>query len=80
MNITTNSDHRSYVGLLARITWELDEGPCLYVGDGQSSSVYEIDKPNDGVIEGMYTDYIVSGAFDDQFKFSIFEIDKCATN
>lgn len=77
VNITTGANRRSYVGMLAHITWENEEGPCLYVGDSQSFSVYEIETPNDAVIEGVYTDYIVSSGFDDSFEFGIFQADKC---
>lgn len=62
--------------MLDSLMWELEERPCLYVGDSQAFSIYEIDKYNDGVIEGIYTDYIVSGAFDDKFNFSIFASDR----
>jgi hypothetical protein len=77
VNVTTNGDQRRYVGLLARVTWELEEGPCLYVGSGQASSIHEVEDPNDGVIQGVYTDYIVSDGFEDNFKFSVFENDRC---
>lgn len=63
--------------MLSRITWEGEEGPCFYVGDSQSFSIYEVEDPNDGVIQGIYTDYIVSDSFDDSFKFSVFEEDRC---
>ena len=46
-NVMTRSGLRSYVGMLYRMTWEREEGPCLYVGDSQSFSIYEIEDPND---------------------------------
>lgn len=73
VNITTASDRRGYTGSRGRLTWEGEEGPCLYVGDSQSSPIYEIDNPNDGVIEGFYTDYIVSGGFVDDFIYGLFD-------
>lgn len=79
LNITTISQQRLYVGVLGRLTWEVEEGPCLYVGDSQSDSTYEFEDPNDSVIEGLYTDYIVSEGFGDDFKFGLFDVDKCET-
>ena len=77
VNITTISQQRLYVGVLGHLTWEVEEGPCLYVGDSQSDSTYEFADPNDRVIEGLYTDYIVSGSFNDDFKFGLFDEEKC---
>ena len=77
VNITSGS--RSYVGVLGQLTWELEEGPCLYVGDSQSDSIAEIKRPNDSVIEGVYSDYIVSEAFSGDFDFGKFDDAKCET-
>jgi hypothetical protein len=77
LNITTSDDRRSYVGMLAKYTWEIEEGPCLYVGDSQSFSIFEVEEPNDGVIQGIYTDYVVSDGFEDNFKFNVFEEGRC---
>lgn len=80
VNVTTSGLPRSYVGKLAQVTWDHTNGPCLYVGDSQSSPISEIEKPNDGVLEGDYTDYVVSGAFreDDKFKFGLFDDARCS--
>ena len=77
VNITTSGIQRSYVGMLHRLTWEIEEGPCLYVGDSQSFSIYEVKEPNDPVIEGIYTDYIVTEGFVDNFRFGLFEENRC---
>lgn len=77
VNLSTRGKDRSYVGFLYHLTWEFHEGPCLYVGDGQSGSIYEIENPNDGVIEGTYMDYIVSEGFVDDFKFGLFDKERC---
>ena len=74
-----NGDRRSFVGFLYRSTWEGEEGPCLYVGNGQSGPTYEVASPNDGVIEGVYSDYAVSGGFVEDFKFKRFQSQECAT-
>ena len=78
LNITTPSEIRSYTGMLSLLTWELEEGPCLYVGDSQSDRIYEIEYPNDRVIEGLYTDYIVSGSFAEDFPFGLFDEEMCS--
>lgn len=44
-----NVSNRSYVGMLHPRTWELEEGPCLYVGNGQSGAMFEVQDPNDGI-------------------------------
>ena len=77
-NVMTRSGLRSYVGMLYRMTWEREEGPCLYVGDSQSFSIYEIEDPNDPVIKGLYTDYIVSEGFVEDFKFGLLEEERCS--
>ena len=61
------------------MTWEHKEEPCLYVGDSQASPLGGNLKPNDGVLEGDYTDYIVAGAFTEagNFKFGLFDARRC---
>lgn len=78
LNITTPTDKRSYTGILSLLTWDLEEGPCLYVGDSQSSSIYEISHPNDAVIEGIYSDYKVTDAFMEDFAFGQFDGEMCS--
>ena len=78
INVTTSSNKRSYAGFFGHYKWEGDIGPCLYAGDSQSGSSYEIAEPNDGVIEGVYTDYKVEGPFgEDGYKFGRFEGSNC---
>ena len=45
---------------------------CLYAGDTQGGHVYEVESPNDSLIEGSYKDYIVSSIFANDFKFDRF--------
>ena len=75
----TTPKPRSYVGIYGEKTWQSKkEGSCVYVGDSQASSLYEVDEPNDGVIEGDFRDYIVRSAFvEDDFKYGVFNKDKC---
>ena len=77
LNITSSTDRRSLTGILSQLTWDLEEGPCLYVGDIQGSYIREIEEPNDGVIEGLYSDYRVSGRFVEDFVFGSFDEEKC---
>lgn len=80
INITTNSRSRSYVGWFYDLTWDFGEGPCLYVGDRQAGPIHEVMEPNDGVIESMYKDYLVSDAFsEDGYVFSMFKEERCIT-
>jgi hypothetical protein len=77
---TISPKPRSFSGRIINLTWQLEEGPCLYVGDVQAGPVREIDYPskvNDGVIEGSYTQYRVSGPFDGDFTFGEFDQSIC---
>ena len=79
VTVTTSGISRSYVGQYRTITWEHREEPCLYVGDSQASSLGVNLTPNDGVLEGDYTDYIVDTAFSElgPFKFGLFDESSC---
>lgn len=50
---------------------------CLYGGDTQGGHIYEVESPNDSLIEGEYTDYIVSSIFAKDFKFNRFSHTQC---
>ena len=65
-----NKPPRSFLGDMYHRTWDNTEENCLYVGNGQGG--------HDGhrelrgsVIEGRYTDYIMEGIFDTNFKFNM---------
>ena len=82
INMTTSGggteETRSYIGWLYGYTWEFQEGPCLYVGSRQGGPIYEVDTPNDNVIEEGYERYRVDSAFsEDGFSFGIFAEDRC---
>ena len=81
VNLTTYpTGSRSFTGQLHRLTWEAEEGPCLYVGSRQSGPVYEVVHPNDAVIASIYSDYRVDGAFSEEnYSFGMFDEDRCFT-
>ena len=61
-------------------SWEVLPGeyqPCLYAGSHQAGNTAEIEGYNDPVIEGLYSDYIVSGPFSTQFEYSRFQDNRC---
>lgn len=68
---------RSFVANLEPFTWDLQRVTCLYAGNRQGGPIYEVETPNDPVIEGRYSDYRVSGAFETDFKYSHFEESNC---
>lgn len=69
--------HRQFVGRHYDLSWSRDVEDCLYVGNRQGGPIREVDSPNDPVIEGHYTDYIVTGAFQTMFKYSVFNSTYC---
>ena len=70
---------RSFTGRLHHLTWEFEEGPCLYVGNRQAGHIYEVTDPNDGVIEELYSDYKVSSAFSEEnYAFGLFDENRCS--
>ena len=52
---------------------------CYFVSNGQGGklSKEEISDPNDSVIEGRYTDYIVESTFATDYKYTHFNETKC---
>ena len=68
---------RVFSGLLQDINWEFQEGPCFYVGNQQGGTIYEVEEPNDSVIEGSYEDYRVGSPFETAFTFNRFEESRC---
>ena len=68
---------RSFVGIYHPVTWELEKRPCYFVGSGQAGPVAEVSDPNDSVIEGVYSDYIVESLFTTSYTYSHFLEDRC---
>ena len=54
------------------------QAQCLYAGDTQGGLVYEVESPNDSLIEGSYKEYIISSIFGRDFKFNRFEHSHCS--
>jgi len=79
VNITTvEGKQRSFTGWLYDLTWDHSEGPCLYVGNRQSGPIGEVLNPNDPIIESLYSNYRVTGAFDEgEYQFGMFDDSKC---
>ena len=45
------------------VTWELERRLCYFVGSGQAGPLAEVSEPNNSVIEGVYSDYIIESLF-----------------
>ncbi len=72
---------RQFIGWLRFPSWEYERRMyCLYAGDGHAGSVYEVPEgpANGPVIEGHYTEYMVSGQFDTVYRYSQFETSMCS--
>lgn len=79
VDITTNNKSRSFTGKLLPFSWEGVQEHCLFVGNRQSGPSFAVKKPNDGVIEGSFRDYIVENTFSEQgYRFGLFNEDRCA--
>lgn len=68
---------RLITGVLDDQTWEFEQDPCFYVGNSQGGPIYEVEFPNDAVIEGGYEDYLVSGEFETEYMYSRFDETQC---
>lgn len=78
INITSGHHPRSFTGYMHHFDWDFDETHCLYVGDMQAGPIYEVEKPNDPVIEGDYRDYEVENGFSERdYKFGLFNEARC---
>ena len=65
------------MGRRGGVAWELEEGPCYYVGNSQAGKLAELDDPNDSVITGMYSDYKVDTLFSTAFAYAHFNETRC---
>ena len=64
---------RQMIGDRHSTTWQREKRQCFYVGDRQGGRGLEIKgAPNEPLIEGVYTDYIMDGPYDTSFTFSRF--------
>ncbi len=70
-----SGEERSFTGYF---TWDFEDGPCLYAGNRQAGPIYEIQEPNDLVIEGRYNEYVVDSAFsEDSYAYGMFRENMC---
>ena len=72
-----DSPPRTFVAELYDQVWDTTPGVCFYAGSFQAGPIAEIDEPNDPVIEGVYSDYRVSGLFDTEYMYSQFNDLRC---
>ena len=75
MTTSSQSDNpgtppRSFVGIESSVTWELERRPCYFVGSGQAGLLVEVSEPNDSVIEGVYSDYIIESLFATSYTYT----------
>ena len=69
---------REFIGELSKRTWDKSLRSCLYVGSSQGGKQTDIPGPKDSVIEGTYSEYIVSdGILGTSFTFSKFDKTVC---
>ncbi len=71
------NERREFTAWLYPLTWEHRREYCLYAGNQQAGSVYEVVSPNDPVIEGTYKDYLVDTAYGIDFAFAQFDEGRC---
>ena len=74
-----SSPSRSFLGIFFSQKWDNSAGPCLYVGNAQGGPSYEVEDPNDSVIEGDYFDYLIPSEdmFETEYKFAQFDEGRC---
>ena len=58
-------------------TWENRQDTCFYAGNGQAGRSGMVAAADDSVIEGNYSDYLMSSIFEDDFVYSQFEGSQC---
>ena len=71
---------RSFLGEFYHLKWDKSRESCLYAGNAQGGPSYEVEDPNDSVLEGRYSEYIISNedrVFDTQYKYSQFDESRC---
>ena len=72
------SPSRRFLAYLHSRTWDRRKNEyCLYAGSIQGGRIFELKSPNDPVIEGRYTEYIVPEPFSAEFVYSHFDMSEC---
>lgn len=69
---------RSFVGEMFTKKWDSTPEPCIYVGSNQAGTGRSDLLPLGTIVEGIYSDYIVKGAFDYNYLFTRFESESCS--
>ena len=74
-----SSSPRSFLGEFYHLKWDTSREPCLYAGNAQGGPGYEVEDPNDSIIEGDYSDYIIPSGdlFETEFKYVQFDEERC---
>lgn len=75
------SPERQFLARLYSNTWDKRGSECFYAGSAQGGPLGELESPQlrDSVIEGRYTDYIVSSLFGTEFQYSRFDSNQCTS-
>ena len=73
------SPSRSFLGEFYDRKWDRTNEPCLYVGNAQGGKSYDVEDPNDSVIEGNYREYFIENEdlFETNYKYVQFEEERC---
>jgi collagen type VI alpha len=58
-------------------TWD-NRMTCLYAGNQNGGTIYEVADDHDTLIQGVYKDYITDSAFSTNFRFSQFNSTQCS--
>ena len=74
-----DAPERKFIGSMYFLTWEFEETPCIYAGNGQGGPLAEFSttSTNDPVIQGEYTDYSVTRPFEVDFVYAIEDEGSC---
>ena len=74
VNVTApDGSMRRFFGWKIPRTWDKESRNCLYSGDAQGGMLYEVTSLSDPVIQGTYDEYVVSGLFDPDYKYEMFD-------
>ena len=73
-----NPPVRRFVAELHHKAWDKTKTPCLYGGTRQGGVAADYGNGHDGsVIEGSYEDYKVADRFSTDFKYKMFDDNRC---
>lgn len=65
---------RQFIGERFEQIWNHNYQSCIYVGNSQGGNLVDIPGPQDTVIEGVFSDYIIKdGLFGIQYKYNHFD-------